>query len=145
MLAMKEMGNKLGGIPAEVTLNDDQFKPDVARQLADKLVKKDQVDVVTGLLSRMSCWRCTTRSSIEDGPDQLERRGLAGRGQDVLAVLLLFGLADRPGAGAVGQYVTKTGAKTVFIIASNYQAGQDAANGFKRQFEGQVVGEVFRR
>ena len=41
MLAMKEMGNKLGGLPAEVSLNDDQFKPDVARQLADKLVKKD--------------------------------------------------------------------------------------------------------
>jgi len=44
---------------------------------------------------------------------------------------------------AVGAYVAKTGAKKVFIMASNYQAGQDTVAGFKRTFKGQIVQEIF--
>ena len=35
-LAVKLAGNKLGGLPAEVLVNDDQFKPDVGKQLFEK-------------------------------------------------------------------------------------------------------------
>ena len=34
-LAVKMNGGKLGGLPAEVLVGDDQFKPDVGRQLAE--------------------------------------------------------------------------------------------------------------
>lgn len=38
MLAMKMLGNKLGGVPAEVIVVDDQFSPDAAKQGADRLI-----------------------------------------------------------------------------------------------------------
>ena len=36
LLAVKLQGGKLGGLPAEVLVSDDQFKPDVARQLFER-------------------------------------------------------------------------------------------------------------
>ena len=143
-LAIKELGGKLGGVPAEVTLNDDQFKPDVARALADRLVKKDQVDVVTGLL--FSNVLLAMYNPIVDSKTILISSN-AGASQVAgkMCSPYFFSSAWQTdqAPGAVGQYVTKTGAKTAFVIASNYQAGQDAAAGFKRQFKGKVVGEVF--
>ena len=49
-LAMEHLGGKLGGRDAEVIFVDDQRKPDVAKQLANRLIKSDKVDVVTGVI-----------------------------------------------------------------------------------------------
>ena len=47
-LALKHTGGKLGGHDAEVIFVDDQRKPDVAKQLANRLIKRDKVHVVAG-------------------------------------------------------------------------------------------------
>src|ERR1700709_2196225 len=48
--AVKLTGGKLGGLPAEVLVSDDQFKPDVAKQLFEKNIKRDKVDFMTGVV-----------------------------------------------------------------------------------------------
>ena len=50
MLAVKLSGGKLGGLPAEVVIADDQFKPDVGKQLFERMVKRDKVDFMTGVV-----------------------------------------------------------------------------------------------
>ena len=50
MLAVKMNGGKLGGLPAEVLIGDDQFKPDVGKQLFEKYIKRDKVDFLTGVV-----------------------------------------------------------------------------------------------
>ena len=50
LLAVKMNGGKLGGLPAEVLVSDDQFKPDVAKQLFEKNIKRDKVDFMTGVV-----------------------------------------------------------------------------------------------
>jgi branched-chain amino acid transport system substrate-binding protein len=42
-LALKTSGGKLGGLPAEIVLVDDQQNPDTAKQAADKFLKRDHV------------------------------------------------------------------------------------------------------
>ena len=49
-LALEHKGGKLGGMEAEVVFADDQRKPDVAKQLANRLIKSDRVDVVAGVI-----------------------------------------------------------------------------------------------
>src|SRR2546422_118686 len=49
-LAVKMNGGKLGALPAEVLVGDDQFKPDVGRQIAEKYVRLDKVDFLTGFV-----------------------------------------------------------------------------------------------
>ena len=49
-LAIKHQGGKLGGLPAEVIIADDQQKPEVAQQVTEKFLKKDKVDFMTGIV-----------------------------------------------------------------------------------------------
>ena len=49
-LALKHSGGKLGGLPAEVIVADDQMSPDAAKQTADRLIKRDKVDFMTGVV-----------------------------------------------------------------------------------------------
>ena len=49
-LALERLGGTLGGRAVELVLGDDQQKPDVARQLADRMVERDRVDLVTGTI-----------------------------------------------------------------------------------------------
>src|SRR5438445_11415 len=49
-LAVKMNGGKLGGLPAEVLIGDDQFKPEVGRQLAERYVRLEKVNFLTGMV-----------------------------------------------------------------------------------------------
>ena len=49
-LAMQHKGGKLGGMDAEIIYADDQRKPDIAKQLANRLLKSDRVDIVAGVI-----------------------------------------------------------------------------------------------
>src|SRR3954463_12790386 len=49
-LALEHLGHKMGGVPVEVVYGDDQFKPDVGVQVAEEMLKKDQVDLVSGII-----------------------------------------------------------------------------------------------
>ena len=46
MLAIKNSGNT----DVDVVIEDDQQKPDVAVQIADKMIQSDKVDVLTGII-----------------------------------------------------------------------------------------------
>src|SRR3954447_1780670 len=49
-LALGMLGGKIGGLPAQILYGDDQFKPDVGRQVADEMLKRDAVDFMTGYI-----------------------------------------------------------------------------------------------
>jgi len=49
-LGLKLLGGKLGGLKADVILLDDQLNPDTAKQHVDRLLKRDRVDFVTGVV-----------------------------------------------------------------------------------------------
>src|SRR6478609_6056620 len=49
-LALKHSGGKFGGLPVEVVTADDQQNPDVAEQSAERLLKRDKVDFMTGIV-----------------------------------------------------------------------------------------------
>ena len=49
-LALKHLDGRTGGLPAEVIVGDDTQNPDVAKQLTDKMLKKDAVHFMTGIV-----------------------------------------------------------------------------------------------
>ena len=48
LLALKNAGD--AGKQVELVIEDDQQKPDVAVQIADKMIQSEQVDVLTGIV-----------------------------------------------------------------------------------------------
>src|SRR5690606_7089974 len=50
MLAVAEEDGKLGGVPVEVIVEDDGLKPEIGKQLADRFLEQEEVEIVTGLI-----------------------------------------------------------------------------------------------
>jgi branched-chain amino acid transport system substrate-binding protein len=142
-LAVEELGGKIGGLPAETSKNDDQSKPDVAKQLAEKLIKRDQVDVVTGVI--YSNVMMVIYNTVVDKAIMISSN--AGPSQIAGAECSPYFFAtswqnDQPHA-ASGAYMQQQGIKKVVVIASNYQAGHDAITGFKSRYKGEVIDEIY--
>lgn len=143
-LAVKLNGGKLGGLPAEVIVADDQASPDVGRQTADRLVKRDKVDFMTGIVFSnvmLAVGAPTFASktfyiSANAGPSQLA-------GEQCNPYFFSASYQNDNMHEAVGKTVTDKGFKRVALIAPNYPAGKDALTGFKRFFKGEVVSESY--
>ena len=144
MLAVKLNGGKLGGLPAEVLISDDQFKPDIGKQLFEKNIKRDKVDFLTGVVFSnvlMAGVPEAFRSETIYISPNAAPSSLAGKGCNPY-----FFAAAWPNDAyheAAGQYATNKGFKSVYLIAPNYQAGKDSLAGFKRMFKGTVANEVY--
>ena len=144
MLGVEEAGGKLGGLPTEISVNDAQFKPEIAKEIAERLVKRDKVDIVTGIV--YSNIMMALYSTVVDAKTILISQNagpspIAGK----MCSPYFFTTSwqnDQPHA-AVAQYLQNLGVKRVFLIASNYRAGQDALHGFKSKFKGTIVNEIY--
>ena len=144
MLAVKMNGGKLGGLRADVIVGDDQFKPDVGRQLAEKNVKLDKVDILTGFVFSnimLASVPIAFENKVVYVSPNAAPSPLAGKQCNPW-----FFAASWPNDAyheAAGQYATSQGYKAVYMLAPNYQAGKDSLAGFKRFYKGSVVGEVY--
>ncbi len=142
MLAIGQSGRD----DIEVVIEDDQRKPDIAVQLADKMIQSERVDVLTGIIwSNLAM--AVVPSATAQGKFYLSPNAgpsaLAGKGchQNYFNVAWQNDNLHE----AAGAYANSAGYKNSFILAPNYPAGQDALTGYKRQFGGAFAGEVFTK
>lgn len=143
-LAVKQAGGTLGGAEVQIVQGDDQAKPDVGVQLAEKMLERDKVQVVTGInfsnvllaVAKPVLEDKTILLSINAGPSQL-----AGAGCSPYYFNVAFQNDNVP--EAMGQHLTDKGVKTVYLLAPNYPAGKDMLAGFKRFYKGRIAGEVY--
>lgn len=143
-LAVKLGGGKLGGRTAEVIVADDQASPDVGRQTADRLVKRDKVDFMTGVVFSnvmLAVGAPTFQSktfyvSANAGPSQYA-------GEQCNPYFFSASWQNDNLHEAVGKTVADKGFKRVALIAPNYPAGKDALTGFKRFYKGEVASETY--
>jgi len=142
LLAVKQAGNA----DLEVIVEDDQRKPDIAVQLADKMVQAENVDVLTGIIwsnLAMAVVPSVTAQgkfylSPNAGPSALAGEGCHAN---------YFNVAWQNDNlhEAAGAYAKDQGYKNSFILAPNYPAGQDALTGYKRFYGGDLAGEIYTK
>ncbi len=142
MLAVKQSGRD----DIEVVIEDDQRKPDIAVQLADKMIQAEKVDVMTGIIwSNLAM--AVVPAAVAQGKFYLSPNAgpsaLAGKGCNPN----YFNVAWQNDNlhEAAGAYANTAGYKNSFILAPNYPAGQDALTGYKRTFDGELAGELFTK
>lgn len=143
-LAVKQNGGKLGNLPATVVVADDQASPDVGRQTADRMVKADKVDFMTGIVFSnvmLAVGAPTFASktfyvSANAGPSQYA-------GEQCNPYFFSASYQNDNMHETVGKVVADKGFKRVALIAPNYPAGKDALNGFKRFYTGQIASETY--
>lgn len=144
-LAMKTLGGKIGGLKAEIEIVDDQFSPDAGKQGVERLLKRDKIDVLTGIsyshimlaVAPSVFANKTILVSSNAGPAQLA-------GKECSPYYFSTSWQNDAPHEAAGKYMADKGYKKVAVIAPNYPAGKDAVNGFKRFYKGgEIVTEMF--
>ncbi len=142
LLAIKQSGRK----DIEVVVEDDQRKPDIAVQIADKMVQSEKVDVLTGII-----WSNLAMAVVPSVTAQGKFYLSPNAGPSALA-----GKACHPNYfnvawqndnlhEAAGAFANETGYKESFILAPNYPAGKDALTGYKRFFKGDIADEIYTK
>lgn len=141
-LAMEHLGGMAGDTKLTVIYGDDGFAPDTGKQVTDKLVKQDNVDVVAGYI--WSHVLLASRKSVLD----------AGK------ILISANAGPSPMAGplcdknffstswqndqtpmAMGEVLNQQGVKSLYVMAPNYAAGKDMVAGLERTFKGEILGK----
>ena len=140
LLALKGNNN------IEVVIEDDQRKPDIAVQLADKMIQSEKVDILTGIIwSNLAM--AVVPAAVNQGKIYLSPNAgpsaLAGAGchENYFNVAWQNDNLHE----AAGGYTNSEGYKNSFIMAPNYPAGKDALTGYKRFYEGELAGEIYTK
>ena len=141
LLALKNAGDAAKEI--EVVVEDDGQKPELAVQIADKMIQSDQVDILTGIIWSNLAMAVVPSAVAQDkfyisvnaGPSPLA-------GSQCHANYFNVAYQNDNFHEAMGQYANETYKKT-FIMAPNYPAGTDSLTGFKRYYKQELAGEVY--
>ncbi len=146
-LAVEENGGKLGGRDIEYFTVDDESDPAKAPENANKLIKRDQVDVLVG----------TVHSGVALAMSKVARDNntllvIPNAGADEITGALcapnVFRTSfsnSQPGI-AMGKVMAEQKKKTAVTLTWKYAAGEDSVGGFKEAFEaggGKVVKQLY--
>jgi len=145
-LALAMAGGKIGGKPAEIVYADDQFKPDVGRQVTDELLKRDKVDFVTGYIWSnvlLAAYQPAIQSgkiliSANAGPHQIA-------GSQCAPNFFSASWQNDQTPEAMGKFMQDQNMNDVYLIAPDYAAGHDMTAGFKRYFKNKIAAETYTK
>jgi len=145
-LALEHLHGKVGGLETEVIFGDDTFKPDVGLQVANKMVKDDKVQFVSGIIwsnIMLAVAPTVTEQGVfmigaNAGPHQLA-------GGQCNRMFFTTSWQNDSTPAAMGEYLQSKGVNDVYLIAPNYAAGKDMLAGFKRYYKGRIADEVYTK
>jgi branched-chain amino acid transport system substrate-binding protein len=145
-LALDHLGHKVGGVPVEVIYGDDQQRPDVGVQVANEMLKRDQVDIVSGVI-----WSNVMLAVMPTvtGAGKIMVGTNAGAsplaGSQCNAHYFTTSWNNDQSPEAMGKFLQDSGVSELYVMAPNYQAGRDMVAGLKRYYKGRIVREVYTR
>ncbi|GHE00572.1 ABC transporter substrate-binding protein [Defluviimonas sp. 20V17] len=143
-LALDQKGGMLGGEKVNLVIQDDELKPDVARQKAEELVKRDHADFVVGTVFSnmlMAIFKPVVTSktfliSPNAGPSTFA-------GKNCNPFFFATSYQNDQNAQVAGMIANQEGFKNAFVMVPNYQAGRDNVAGFKKTYKGKITAEAF--
>ncbi|HWV91344.1 MAG TPA: ABC transporter substrate-binding protein, partial [Burkholderiales bacterium] len=145
-VALDHVGRKVGGLETEVIYGDDQFKPDVGLQVAEEMLKKHQVDFVSGIIwsnVMMAVVPVVTGAGKIMVGTNAGASPLAGSQCNELYFSTSWNNDQTP--EAMGKFLQDSGINDIYVLAPNYQAGKDMVAGLKRYYKGKIVEEIYTK
>lgn len=143
-LAVDQNGGKLGGRPVQITVIDDELKPDVAVGKVRGFVEGGKVDFVVGPIFS-NILGAIAKPVLDSGAFLISPNAgpstLAGKACHQNFFVTSY--QNDQVHEVLGKYAQDQGFKKAYIIAPNYQAGKDSLAGFKRYFKGEIIDEVY--
>lgn len=143
-LALDQLGGKLGGVPATMVIEDDQQKPDAALTSVSRLIERENVDVVTGLTFAHVLMALQPKIAETNIPFIGTVAGPSPTAGKMCKpnLFITSWQSDTP-AEAMGKHLQDQGIKRVSLLTPNFVGGKDKLAGFKQEYKGQVVDEIY--
>ena len=145
-LYIEEQGGKLAGREIEYVRVDDESDPSKATDNVNKLVKRDNVDVIVGTV-HSGVAMAMAKVAKESGTLLIVPNAGANAVTGPMCATNIFRSSFsnwQPGY-AMGEAMAKKGIKTAVSITWKYAAGDESVGGFKEAFEkggGKVLKEL---
>ena len=143
-LAIKNLEGKMGGKDVEVTVVDDELKPDAAVTKVKGLLERDKVDFVVGpifsnillAIHKPIIDNKTFLISPNAGPSSYA-------GKECSPLFYVTSYQNDQVHEILGKVAQERGYKRVYLLVPNYQAGRDSVAGFKLDYKGEIVEESY--
>jgi len=141
-LALEHINKKMGPLDVNVIYADDEVNPQKGKQATEKLVERDNVDIVAGYI-----WSNVLLASKDVVLDANKILISANAGPSDIAGKQchknFFNISwqNDQTPMALGELLNQKGVKSLYLIAPNYAAGQDMVAGVERTFKGKIVGK----
>ena len=142
-LAIKLLGNKLGGQPAEFLQADTAGSPDQAKQVTDRFIQRDKIHFFTGPVPSNLALAVGPVLFAAKVPYITSNPGPSQYAGEQCNAYFFGQYQNDTWDEAAGQYASDKGFKSAVLIAPNYPAGRDHLTGFKRTFKGTVANEIY--
>jgi branched-chain amino acid transport system substrate-binding protein len=143
-LALQGLGGEMAGRQVEVTLLDDELKPDLAAQKIQSLLARGQVDLVVGPIFS-NILQAIQKPVLESGRILISPNAGPSlyAGAQCSPYFFVVSYQNDQAHEVMGLYAQEQGFRKIAFIMPNYQAGKDAVSGFLRQFRGDIVEEIY--
>lgn len=143
-LALEQLGGKLGGVDAQLVVEDDQMKPDAALTGATRLLEREKVDVVVGLTFTHVLMALQAKIAATDVPfiGTISGPSPTAGAQCKPNLFIMSWQSDAP-AQAMGRYMQDKGVKTVTTLTPNFVGGKDKVSGLKSTYKGEILDEIY--
>ena len=141
-LAMEHIDGRMGPQTVTVVYGDDQFNSQKGKQATERLVLRDEVDIVAGYI-----WSNVLLASapVVLNADKILISANAGpsplAGKRCHKNFFNISWQNDQTPMALGELLNQQGVKSLYLIAPNYAAGQNMVAGVERTFKGAVVGK----
>lgn len=143
-LAVLQSNHQLGGIKTTLLIADDQQKPDEGRQAAERLLKRDKVDIMTGMVFSNVLLPVMPRILGNDTIYLSTNTGPADfAGEKCHPNFFTVSWQNEDIPAAMGKSMSEANYKKVFVIAPNYPGGRETIDGFKREYTGELADETY--
>ena len=145
-LYLDQNNGRMGNTPVQLVVEDDALRPGQGKTIAERMLRTDGIRLFTGIVFS------NVLGAV--APDVLDGGGIyvspnAGpsnfAGRECHRNFFAVAWQNDSLHESAGRSATELGYTRAFITSPNYQAGQDALNGFKRMFRGTIAGEQFTR
>jgi branched-chain amino acid transport system substrate-binding protein len=145
-LYVSEQGGKLGGRELEFVKVDDESDPAKATDNVNKLIKRDNVDVLVGTV-HSGVVAAMAKAAKDSGTMLIVPNAGADAVTGPMCASHIFrsSFSNWQPAYAMGEVAAKRGAKKAVTITWNYAAGAESVKGFREGFEkggGQVLKDL---
>ena len=143
-LGVRDLGGRMSGRDVDVTVVDDELKPDAAVTKVKGLLERDKVDFVVGpifsnILLAIHKPVIDTKTfliSPNAGPSSYA-------GKECSSFFYVTSYQNDQVHEILGKVAQDRGYKRVYLLVPNYQAGRDSAAGFKLDYKGEIVEESY--